>query len=67
MIIIEREIIRMKELFDEQKEDLFNLAQRGCTDSDVRDYCDENNIPYRLAWDFMDETYKHLDDNSLEF
>ena len=57
----------MKELFYEQKEDLFNLAQRGCTDSDVRDYCDENNIPYRLAWDFMDETYKHLDDNSLEF
>ena len=57
----------MKELFDEQKEDLFNLAQRGCTDSDVRDYCNENNIPYRLAWDFMDETYKHLDDNSLDF
>lgn len=48
----------IKELFNEQKEDLFNLAQRECTDSDVKDYCAENNIPYRLAQDFMDEYEK---------
>ena len=55
-----------KELFDEQKEDLFNLAKEGCSDLDVRDYCAENNIPYRLARDFMDETYKFLDNNDID-
>lgn len=53
-----------KKLFDEQKEDLFALAQRGCTDSDVRDYCAENNVPYRLAQDFMAETYRYLHDKN---
>lgn len=48
----------MKELFDEQKEDLFNLAQRGYTDSDVKDYCAENNIPYRLAESFMEDAIR---------
>lgn len=56
----------MKELFDEQKEDLFNLAQRGCTDSDVKDYCAENNISYRLAQDFMNKTYKYLNNNCID-
>lgn len=28
-----------KELFDEQKEDLFNLMKNGCTDENIRDYC----------------------------
>lgn len=55
-----------KELFDEQKEDLFNLAKKGCSDSDIRDYCVENNIPYRLAQDFIDETYKFLDNNDID-
>ena len=54
-----------KELFDEQKEDLFNLAKKRCSDSDVRDYCAENNISYRLAQDFMDKTYEHLDNNDI--
>ena len=56
----------IKELFDEQKEDLFNLARRGCSNSDIRDYCTENNIPYRLAQDFMDETYEHLNNNDID-
>ena len=55
-----------KELLNEHKEDLFNLALRGCTDSDVIDYCAENNIPYRLAQNFMDETYKFLDNNDVD-
>lgn len=50
----------MKELFNEQKEDLFNLAKNGCTDSNVKDYCVENNVPYRLAQDFLTETYQYL-------
>ena len=54
-----------KELFDEQKEDLFNLAKKDYSNSDIRDYCAENNIPYRLAQDFMDETYKFLDNNDI--
>ena len=55
-----------KELFDEQKEDLFNLAKEGRSGSDVRDYCAENNIPYRLAQNFIDETYKFLDNNDID-
>ena len=55
-----------KELFDEQKEDLFNLTKGGYSDLDVRDYCAENNIPYRLAQDFIEETYKHLDNNGID-
>ena len=55
----------IKELFDEQKEDLFNLAKEGCSDSDVRYYCAENNIPYKLAQNFMDETYKFFDNNNI--
>lgn len=55
-----------KELLDEQKEDLFNLAKEGRSDSDIRDYCAENNIPYRLAQNFMDETYKYLDNNDVD-
>ncbi len=51
----------MNELLNEQKEDLFNFAQRGCTDSDIRDYCVENKIPYTLARKFMDEVYEYLD------
>lgn len=53
----------IKELFDEQKEDLFNLVKEGCSDSDIRDYCAENNISYKLAQDFIDETYEYLDNN----
>lgn len=48
----------IKELFDEQKEDLFYFALKGCSDSDIKDYCAENNIPYKLAHDFIDEVYK---------
>ena len=55
----------IKELFNEQKEDLFNLTKEGCSDSDIRDYCAENNIHHRLAQDFMDETYKFLDNNDI--
>lgn len=55
-----------KELFDEQKEDLFNLAKKNCSDSDIRDYCAKNNIPYRFAQDFMNETYKFLDSNDVD-
>ena len=55
-----------KELLNEQKEDLYNLALRGCTDSDVIDYCAENDIPYRLARCFMDETYRYLDNKQLK-
>lgn len=53
-----------KELLNEQKEYLYNLAVRGCTDSDVIDYCAENDIPYRLARCFMEETYRYLDNKS---
>lgn len=56
----------IKELFDEQKEDLFNLVKEGRSGSDIRDYCVENNIPYRLAQDFIDETYKFLDNNDID-
>ena len=56
----------IKELFDEQKEDLFNLAKEGRSDSDIRDYCVENNIPYRLAQNFIDETYEHLNNNDID-
>ena len=56
----------IKELFDEQKEDLFNLAKEGYSDSDIRDYCAENNIPYRLAQNFIDETYEHLNNNDID-
>ncbi len=55
-----------KELFDEQKEDLFNLVKEERSGSDIRDYCVENNIPYRLAQDFIDETYKFLDNNDID-
>lgn len=50
----------MNELLNEQKEDLFNLVQRGCTDSDIRDCCIENKIPYILARKFIDEAYEYL-------
>ena len=48
----------IKELSNKQQEDLFNLARIGCSDSDIKDYCAENNIPYKLAQDFIDEVYK---------
>ena len=48
----------IQELFNEQQEELFNLALKGCSDSDIKDYCAENNIPYKLAHDFIDEVYK---------
>ena len=40
--------------------------KEGGSDSDVRNYCAENNIPYRLAQDFIDETYEHLDNNGID-
>ena len=56
----------IKELFDEQKEDLLNTPKQACSDSDVRDYCAENNIPYKLAQNFMDETYKFFNNNNID-
>lgn len=56
----------MKELFNEQKEDLFNLAKNGYTDSNVKDYCVENNVPYRLAQDFLTETYQYLNNCDID-
>ena len=29
---------------DIQKEKLISLIEKGCTDSDVEDFCDENNV-----------------------
>lgn len=56
----------MKELFDEQKEDLFNLAKKGCTNLNVKDYCVENNVPYRLAQDFLTETYQYINNCDID-
>lgn len=55
----------IKELFDEQKEDLFNLIKNGCTDEDIRDYCTENNISYRQVQDFIIETREYLKNNPV--
>jgi hypothetical protein len=34
---------------------LRDLDTKGCTDSDIRDFCDEHNISYRTAFDFLSE------------
>ena len=55
----------IKELFDEQKEDLFNLVKNGYTDENIRDYCTENNISYRQAQDFITTTQEYLKNNPV--
>ena len=55
----------VKELFDEQKEDLFNLVKNGYTDENIRDYCAENNISYRQAQDFITETQEYIKNNPV--
>lgn len=55
----------IKELFDEQKEDLFNLVKNGYTDENIRDYCAENNISYRQTQDFITETQEYIKNNPV--
>lgn len=52
----------MRELYNEQKEDLYKLMLRGFTTSDIRDYCIENSIPYGLARDFINKAQLHIKD-----
>lgn len=52
----------MRELYNEQKEDLYKLMLRGCTTSDIKDYCIENNIPYEMAKNFTSEAHLHIKD-----
>ena len=52
----------MRELYNEQKEDLYKLMLRGCTTSDIKDYCRENNIPYEMAKNFISEAHLHIKD-----
>lgn len=40
---------------DIQKEKLISLIEKGCTDSDVEDFCDENNVSRREAFHFIAE------------
>lgn len=52
----------MRELYNEQKEDLYKLMLRGCATSDIKDYCIENNISYGRAKDFISEAHLHIKD-----
>ena len=52
----------VRELYNEQKEDLYKLMLRGCTTSDIKDYCIENNIPYGMAKNFISEAHLHIKD-----
>lgn len=52
----------VRELYNEQKEDLYKLMLRGCTTSDIKDYCIENNISYGMAKDFISEAHLHIKD-----
>ena len=52
----------VRELYNEQKEDLYKLMLRGCTTSDIKDYCIENNIPYEMAKNFISESHLHIKD-----
>lgn len=53
----------MRELYNEQKEDLYKLMLRGCTTSDIKDYCIENNIPYEMAKNFISEAHLYIKDD----
>lgn len=46
---------RITFLTEVMKAQLRDLDTKGCTDSDVRDFCDEHNISYRTADDFLSE------------
>lgn len=54
-----------KKLFDEQKEDLLNLVKNRYTYENIRDYCIENNIPYRQTQDFITETQEYIKNNPV--
>ncbi len=54
----------LKDLYEEQKEDLFNLVQKGCADSEIRNYCSENNVSYGVAQSFIAKTKQYLDKNN---
>ena len=40
---------------ENQKAILKDLAQKGCTDSDIEDFCGENNAPFKDVYRFLGE------------
>ena len=46
---------RISFLTEGMKAQLRDLDTKSCTDSDIRDFCDEYNISYRTAFDFISE------------
>ena len=45
----------MKQLTDNMKKEIKNLLNKGCTDSDIEEFCEENKAPLKQTFRYIAE------------